>query len=46
MKTGLSVGGGLIFGMLLGIAMGNTGLGIIFGVLFAAAAAARRRRST
>ena len=43
MKTGLSAGGGLIFGMLLGIALGNTGLGVIFGVLFAAAAAVRRR---
>ena len=44
MKTGLTAGGGMILGLMVGAAFGNPGLGMIFGMLFGAAVAAGRRR--
>jgi hypothetical protein len=47
MKTGLTAGGGMILGLLVGVMyLDNPGLGMIFGMLIGGAvAAARRRRS-
>ncbi|MCC7185548.1 MAG: hypothetical protein IT185_04855 [Acidobacteria bacterium] len=42
MKTGLTAGGGLLLGMLVGIIFGKLALGMIFGLLFGALVAARR----
>jgi hypothetical protein len=47
MRTGLTLGGGLLLGLIVGIIFfGNPALGMIFGMLFGAAVAARRRRSS
>ena len=46
MRTGLTAGGGMVLGMIFGIAFGNLVLGMIFGLLFGAAVASRRRRSS
>ena len=43
MKRGLTAGGGMILGMIFGIAFGHMVLGMIFGLLIGAMAAARRR---
>ena len=45
MKKGLTAGGGMILGMIFGIAMGHLVLGMIYGMLFGAIVAARRRRA-
>jgi hypothetical protein len=43
-KHGLTAGGGMILGMIFGIAMGHMVLGMVFGMLLGAAAAASRVR--
>jgi hypothetical protein len=43
MRTGLTAGGGMVLGMVFGIAMGHMVLGMIFGLLIGAGAARRRR---
>jgi hypothetical protein len=45
MRTGLTAGGGMILGMVFGIALGHMVLGMIFAMLFGAAVAARRSRA-
>jgi len=45
MRQGLTAGGGLVLGMIFGIAFGHIALGMIFGLLLGAAAAARRSRA-
>ena len=45
MRKGLTAGGGMVLGMLFGIAFGHLVLGMVLGLLFGAAVAARRRRS-
>jgi hypothetical protein len=44
-KRGLTAGGGMILGMIFGLAMGHMVLGMVFGLLFGAAVAAAGRRS-
>jgi hypothetical protein len=46
MRKGLTAGGGMVLGLIFGIAFGNLVLGMVFGLLFGAAVAARRRSST
>jgi uncharacterized protein YqgC (DUF456 family) len=45
MKSGLTAGGGLLLGMLVGIIFGKLALGMIFGLLIGAVVAARRART-
>jgi len=45
MRKGLTAGGGMVLGMLFGIAFGHMVLGMVLGLLFGAAVAARRRQS-
>jgi hypothetical protein len=46
-RRGLTAGGGMLLGMIFGLAMGHMVLGMIFGLIFGGAvAAARRSRST
>jgi hypothetical protein len=45
MRTGLTAGGGMVLGMIFGIAFGHMVLGMVFGLLFGAAVAARRSRT-
>jgi hypothetical protein len=45
MRTGLTAGGGMLLGMMFGIAFGNMVLGMVFGLLFGAAVAGRRSRA-
>ena len=45
MKRGLTAGGGMVLGMIFGIAMGHLVLGMVFGLIFGGAAAARRARA-
>lgn len=45
MKRGLTAGGGLVLGMIFGLALGHMVLGMVFGLLIGAAAAARRSRT-
>ena len=45
-KRGLTAGGGMVLGMIVGIAMGNMVLGMIFGLIFGGAVAAARRSGT
>ena len=46
MKTGLTAGGGMLLGLLVGIIFfGHPALGMIFGLLFGAAVASRRARA-
>ncbi|MCC7182377.1 MAG: hypothetical protein IT509_02255 [Rhodocyclaceae bacterium] len=44
MKKGLTAGGGMILGLIFGAAFGHVALGMIFGLLLGAGAAAARRR--
>ena len=44
MKKGLTAGGGMILGMLIGMLFDKLALGMIFGLMIGAAAAARRKR--
>jgi hypothetical protein len=44
MKKGLTAGGGMILGMMFGLAVGHMVLGMVFGLLVGAAATARRSR--
>lgn len=44
MKKGLTAGGGMLLGMLVGIIFGHLALGMVFGLLFGAAVSARRSR--
>ena len=44
-RRGLTAGGGMLLGMMFGIAFGHMVLGMIFGLLFGAAVAARRSRA-
>ncbi len=43
MKTGLTAGGGMLLGLVFGLAVGHVALGLVFGLLFGAAVAAKRR---
>ena len=45
MSKGLTAGGGMVLGMIFGLAMGHMVLGMVFGLVFGAAAAARRSRT-
>lgn len=45
MRKGLTAGGGMVLGMIFGLAMGHLVLGMIYGLLFGAIVAARRRRA-
>jgi hypothetical protein len=45
MKKGLTAGGGMILGMMFGLAVGHMVLGMVFGLLVGAAATARRSRA-
>lgn len=45
MKNGLTAGGGMVLGMIFGIAFGHMILGMVIGLLFGSAAAAARSRS-
>ena len=45
MSKGLTAGGGMLLGMMFGLAFGHMVLGMIFGLLFGAAVAARRSRA-
>ena len=45
MKRGLTAGGGMMLGMILGIIFGQRALGMIFGLLIGAAVAAKRDRA-
>jgi hypothetical protein len=45
MRSELTAGGGLILGLIFGIAVGNPPLGMTFGLLLGAAAAAKRSRA-
>lgn len=44
-RQGLTAGGGMILGMIFGMAFGHLALGMILGLLFGAAVAARRSRA-
>jgi hypothetical protein len=44
MGKGLTAGGGMLLGMMFGLAFGHMVLGMVFGLLFGAAVAARRSR--
>lgn len=44
-RQGLTAGGGMVLGMIFGLAMGHMVLGMVFGLMFGAAAAARRSRA-
>ena len=46
MRKGLTAGGGMVLGLIFGIAFGNLVLGMVFGLLFGTVVAARRRRSS
>jgi len=46
MRKGLTAGGGMVLGMIFGIAMGNMVLGMVFGLIFGGAVAAARRSRT
>ena len=43
-RRGLTAGGGMVLGMIFGLAMGHMVLGMVMGLLFGAAVAAARRR--
>jgi hypothetical protein len=45
MRRGLTAGGGMLLGMMFGIAFGHMVLGMIFGLLLGSAAAGRRSRA-
>jgi hypothetical protein len=45
MIMALTAGGGMVLGMIFGLAMGHMVLGMVIGLLFGAAVAGRRRRS-
>ena len=45
MRKGLTAGGGMVLGMIFGLAMGHLVLGMIYGLMFGAIVAARRRRA-
>lgn len=45
MTKGLTAGGGMLLGMIFGLAFGHMVLGMVFGLLFGAAVAARRSRA-
>ncbi len=44
MRRGLTAGGGMVLGMIFGIALGHMVLGMVFGLLFGAGVAGRRSR--
>ena len=46
MSKGLTAGGGMMLGLLLGIIFDQLALGMILGLLIGAAAATRRNRQT
>ena len=45
MRRGLTAGGGMVLGMIFGIALGHMALGMIFGLILGAGAARRRSRA-
>jgi hypothetical protein len=45
-KRGLTAGGGMVLGMIFGLAMGHMVLGMVFGLIFGGAVAAARRSRT
>jgi hypothetical protein len=42
-RRGLTAGGGMVLGMIFGLAIGHLVLGMVFGLIFGSAVAARRR---
>ena len=42
-KSGLTAGGGMVLGMIFGIAMGHLVLGMVFGLIIGSIVAGRRR---
>ena len=44
-RRGLAAGGGMVLGMIFGLAMGHMVIGMVTGLLFGAAVAAARRRA-
>ena len=46
MRKGLTAGGGMVLGMIFGIAVGNMVMGMVFGLVFGGAVAAARRSRT
>ena len=45
-RRGLTAGGGMVLGMIFGIAMGHMVVGMVTGLFFGAAVAAARRGQT
>jgi hypothetical protein len=45
-RRGLTAGGGMVLGLIFGIAMGNMVLGMVFGLIFGGAIAAAWRSRT
>ncbi len=46
MRKGLTAGGGMVLGMIFGIALGEMVVGMVFGLIFGGAVAAARRSRT
>ena len=46
MKKGLTAGGGMVLGMIFGIALGKMVVGMVVGLIFGGAVAAARRSRT
>ncbi len=44
-KHGLTAGGGMVLGMIFGLAMGHMVLGMVIGLVLGSAAAARRAQA-
>lgn len=44
-KRGLTAGGGMVLGMIFGLAMGHLALGMVIGLAVGSAVAASRRRA-
>jgi len=45
-RRGLTAGGGMVLGLIFGLAMGHMVLGMVFGLIFGGAVAAARRSRT
>jgi hypothetical protein len=45
-RRGLTAGGGMVLGLIFGLAMGHMVLGMVLGLIFGGAVAAARRSST
>jgi len=45
-RKGLTAGGGMVLGMIFGIALGHMVIGMVIGLLFGSAVAARRSHAS